>query len=192
MPGEHISHLYDMQKRLVKMLMVACVSSLMLTSCGGPKNLLIPHAVSTAPVSTIHDLGLKPGEFDILKTITETASVRCEYNGSLIKITAGDGDFSYKFMFDSKRGWELVNFNGAAELGYFSADLTEVETSAPRPEEFSRRVAMSRIIKAVTDYGADGIVEPIVTTVSNNMGDRTVEYTSTIRAKLVVVKPTGK
>ena len=181
-----------MQKLFAKILLVACVSPLMLTSCGGSKNLLIPHAVSTAPVSTIHDLGLKPGQFDILKTVTETASVRCQYKGNTIKITSGDGEFSYKFQFDKNKGWELASFQGSAELGYFSTDLTEVETEAPRPEEFSRRVAMSRIIKAVTDYSADGIVEPVVTTVSRNAGDRTVEYTSTVRAKLVVVKPTGK
>jgi len=181
-----------MQKQFVKILMAMCVMTLMLASCGGSRNLLIPHSVSTAPVSTIRDLGLKPGEFDILKTVSETASVRCEYKGSTIKITSGDGDFSYKFEFDPKTGWELDSFQGAAELGYFSADLTEVENHAPRPEEFSRRVAMARIIKAVTDYNADGIVEPVLTTVSRNEGDRTVEYTSTVRAKLVVVKPTGK
>ncbi len=163
----------------------------MLTSCGGPKNLLIPHAVSTAPVNTIHDLGLKPDQYDILKTVTETASVYCEYKGNTVKITSGDGDFSYKFQFDQKKGWKLASFQGAAELGYFSADLTEEESKTPRPEEFSRRVAMARIIKAVTDYKADGIVEPVVTTVSRDAGNHTVEFTSTVRAKLIVVKPTG-
>lgn len=160
----------------------------LLSSCGGTKNLLIPHSVSTAPVTSIHDLGLKEGQYDILRTVTESASVRCEYKGNTINIVSGDGDFYYKFEFDKNKGWRLNSFEGAADLGYFATDIEEVASEAPRPEEFSRRVAMAKIIKAVTDYGADGIIEPITVTNATNAGSRAVEYTSTVRAKLVVLK----
>jgi len=172
-------------------LVVLCVSVLcagLLSSCGGAKNLLIPHSVSTAPVTTIHDLGLKEGQYDILRTVSESASVRCEYKGNTINISSGDGEFYYRFKFDDKKGWRLDSFEGAADLGYFATDIDVVGSDAPRPEEFSRRVAMAKIIKAVTDYSADGIIEPITVTNATNAGNRAVEYTSTVRAKLVVVK----
>jgi len=184
-----------MQKYFGKnVLAVLCTSVLctgLLSSCGGAKNLLIPHSVSTAPVTTIHDLSLKEGQYDILRTVSESASVRCEYKGNTINIYSGDGEFSYKFKFDDKKGWRLASFDGAADLGYFATDIEEVASEAPRPEEFSRRVAMAKIIKAVSDYSADGIIEPITVTNSANVGSRTVEYTSTVRAKLVVVKPSN-
>lgn len=178
-------------KNSLAILAAAMMCAGMLSSCGGARNLLIPHAVSTGPVSTIHDLGLKSGQYDILNTVTETASVRCEYKGNTIRIVSGDGEFSYKFSFDEKKGWHLDSFQGAAALGYFATDIENVTSDVPRPEEFSRRVAMAKILKAVTDYNADGIVEPVVTTNATNAGDRTVEYTSTVRAKLVTVKPTN-
>jgi len=186
---------YSMQKNFAKkalaILSAAVVCGGMLSSCGGAKNLLIPHSVSTASVTTVSDLGLKQGQYDILNTVKETASVRCEYKGNAIRIESGDGDFSYKFSFDNKVGWRLDSFQGAASLGYFAADIEEAASYAPQPEEFSRRVAMAKIIKAVTDYGADGIVEPVIVTNATNVGDRKVEYTTTVRAKLVVVKPTN-
>jgi len=183
-----------MQKSFSKNALAALFASVLcaglLSSCGGAKNLLIPHSVSTSPVTTIQDLGLKQGQYDILRTVTEAASVRCEYKGNTINIVSGDGEFYYKFKFDDKKGWRLDSFEGAADLGYFAADMEEVASEAPRPEEFSRRVAMAKIIKAVTDYNADGIIEPVTVTNATNAGNRTVEYTSTVRAKLVVVKTT--
>ena len=160
----------------------------LLQSCGSQKNLLIPHSVSTAAVTTIKDLNLTKGQYDVLKTVTESASVICEYKGNAIKITSGDGDFSYNFSFDVKTGWRLTSFSGAASLGYFTEDYKEGETAAPIPEEFARRVAMARIISAAADYNADGIIEPITVTSATNAGNRKVEYRSTVRAKLISIK----
>ncbi len=168
---------------------IMAAASVLLPSCGSKKNMLIPHAVSTAAAVSVSDLNLKEGQFEILNTITETASITCEYLGNEIRII-GD-DFSYRFHFAPKSGWSLVRFSGAASLGYFADDVTPDQGGdIPRPEEFARRVAMARIIAAAADYGADGIIEPITYTTSSNSGRNAVEFTSTVRAKLISIKTT--
>ncbi len=164
--------------------------SLFMQSCGGSKSLIVPHSISTASAVKVSDLDLKAGQYEILQTIVETASITCEYKDKEIKIV-GD-DFSYRFEFNEKKGWSLKSFSGAASLGYFLTDVTNENTldNTPRPEEFSRRVAMARIINAASDFGADGIIEPITTTVSSDAGKRKVEFTSTVRAKLISIKKT--
>lgn len=181
-----------MQKHTLKNTITACVLAIagaaMLQSCGSEKNLLIPHSVSTAAVTTVKDLNLTKGQYDILQTITESASVTCEYRGNTIRINSGEGDFSYRFEFDKKAGWTLASFSGAAALGYFTDDYNDAPAAAPCPEEFARSVAMARIISAAADFGADGIVEPLTMTTASNAGNNKVEYRATVRAKLIVLK----
>lgn len=153
--------------------------------------MVVPYSVSTSGVTTVKDLDLKEGQYEILKTVSESASVVCEYKNDCIKIKDGEGLFSYTFQYDVKDGWKLKSFSGAAPLGFFTEDLNdnEVMTSIV-PEQFARRVAMSRIINSVVDYNADGILEPITVTSVSDAGDRKVEYRSTVRAKLISIKPT--
>ncbi len=162
----------------------------LMQSCGS-KSLIIPHSISTASAVKVSDLNLKEGQYEILQTIVETASITCEYKEQEIKIV-GD-DFNYHFIYDAKKkGWYVKSFSGAASLGYFSSDIQDenARDNFPRPEEFARRVAMARIINAASDYGADGIIEPVTTSVASNAGNRKVEYTSTVRAKLIAIKKT--
>lgn len=163
-----------------------------LTSCFSSRSyLVIPHSVSSASAVTVDNLNLKRGEYDVLNSITETASVLCEYKGSEIRISGDSNAFEYVFDL-TKNGWILKSFYGAASLGYFSTDLISVNQEIPDAEEFARRVAMARIIQAAKDYKADGIVEPIVISSANNAGKNKIEYVSTITAKLITIKPTGK
>lgn len=175
---------------LVAAIAVACGS--MLVSCGsGRRALVVPYAVSTAASTSIEHLDLKPGQYDVLKVVDETASVSVKYGNNSIKITDSEGSFSYEFKFDMKSGWRLKYFSGAAEMGYFTSDYTSSDpiNLVTNPDEFARRLAMARVIKAAGDYHADGILEPITTTTTNNGGKNTVVYTSTVRAKLVIIKP---
>ncbi|MCH5346457.1 MAG: hypothetical protein J1E63_05070 [Muribaculaceae bacterium] len=176
--------------KLKLLLLAASISMvLMLQSCGsGREYLVIPHSVSTVSSVGFADLKLKADEYQILKTISETATVKCQFKKNEIKVTGGDGDFTYTFHFDSKSGWALSKFSGAASLGYFAPDLTEEVYSVPNVEEFSRRVAIARIISAVTDYHADAVIEPVTVTRVNNLGNNTIEYTTTVSAKLIVIK----
>lgn len=162
----------------------------LLTSCSGSRSyLVIPHAVSTASAVSVDNLNLSKGDYEVLNTITETASVICEYKNNIIRITSGDNDFAYVFS-KGKDGWTLSAFSGAASLGYFTSDYQHNRAEVPDGEEFSRRVAMARIIRAAKDYNADGVVEPVVISRVNNIGKNKVEFISTVSAKLISIKPT--
>lgn len=162
-------------------------SASLLTSCGGQKALIIPRAISTAEAVSVKDLDMQRGDYDILNTITETASVRCEYHKDEIRIISSDGDFSYRFKFDPKSGWKLESFSGVASFGYLTSDINN-QFSLPDPEEFARRSAIARIISALKDYGADGVIEPVTTTIASQSGRNAVEFKAKVSAKLIKLK----
>ena len=162
-----------------------------LTSCGGARNLVVPHAVNSADAIPASALNLKKGDYDILASVSESASVTAQYSGTSLKITSGDGDFSYVFAYDKKAGWSLRKFSGTATFGYLQSDANSPQ-EMPEAEEFARRVAISRLIETVKDYGADGVLEPIITTRVSNAGHNTVEYQATATAKIVKIHSTTK
>ncbi|MDE5811942.1 MAG: hypothetical protein K2G64_00975 [Muribaculaceae bacterium] len=164
---------------------------LTLASCSGPRNLIVPHAVNSADAISVAGLNLQKGDYDILASVTETASVTAKYTGNSLVITSGDGDFAYYFNFNPKKGWTLNRFSGAATLGYFLSDA-QSPSEMPEAEEFARRVAIARLIETVKDYGADGVLEPIITTRASNAGNRVIEYQASATAKIVKIHPTTK
>ena len=181
-----------MKALLLKGFFAAVTAMVLLgvTSCSSGRNyLVIPHSVSSASAVTIDNLNLSKGDYEVLNSITETASVLCEYSGKQIKISGDSGAFAYIFTLKDG-GWILTYFTGAASLGYFTSDLKENESTIPNAEEFARRVAMARIINAAKDYQADGVVEPVIISSANNVGKNTIEYVSTVTAKLISIKTT--
>ncbi len=154
--------------------------------------MVIPHSVSSASAVTVENLNLNKGDYQVLNTITETASVLCEYKGKEIRISGDSGAFYYIFRQSGiGGGWTLHKFKGAASLGYFTSDLVNNSSQLlPDAEEFARRVAMARIIKAAKDYKADGVVEPVVISSANNVGKNKIEYISTVSAKLISIQTT--
>lgn len=161
---------------------------LILASCGGEKTLVIPHAVSSADAISLKDLNLKRGDYEVLSTVSESATVACTYKSAEIIINGVDDGFMYKFKFDKNNGWKLDSYSGIVTFGYFVSDLTKEMSNVPNPEEFSRRLAAARLINAVKDYDADGIIEPVTTTMVSQNGKNTVEFTTKVSAKLVKIK----
>lgn len=161
-----------------------------ISSCNSTKNLIVPHSVSTAEAVPAQALNLKKGDYDIMASISTNASVTVKYSGNSMVITSGDGDFSYHFSFDKKSGWTLNKFKGTANFGYLLPEGTGF-TDMPEAEEFARRVAIARLIEEVKDYGADGVLEPIVTTRASNSGNRTVEYQANVTAKIIKIHTTA-
>lgn len=169
---------------------MACAAFLFLTSCGGQKNLIIPHAVSTANAISMGSLNLNKGQYEILNTVTETASVSVKYSYNGMTIKSLEGDFAYWFGFKPKTGWYLNKFSGTAQFGYL-ANEPGINSDFPDAEEFARRVAISKLIDVIKDYGADGALEPIVTTRATNSGKNEVEYHATASAKIVKIHSTN-
>lgn len=180
-----------MKKSFLSFALVA-VLVLSLSSCRGSKSLIVPHAISTVDATPVAALNLKPGDYDIFASVTTTASVNVKYGRYELKIQSGDGDFSYKFKFDSKEGWSLDRFSGVANLGYLTTDISTSADELPNAEEFARRVAIGRLIEIVKDYGADGVLEPVVTTKATDVGGSTIEYQATVTAKIVKIHSTAK
>lgn len=169
---------------------VAATIALSMSSCSGVRNLVVPHAVSTADAIPAAALNLVKGDYDILTSVTETASVTAKYTGTALTVASGEGDFAYYFTYDKKAGWSLRKFSGTATFGYLQSDVSSPE-AMPEAEEFARRVAIARLIETVKDYGADGVLEPIVTTRVSNVGNNKVEYQASVTAKIVKIHPTA-
>lgn len=178
-----------MNKKIILASAILAAVTLM-TSCGGQKNLIIPRAVSSADAISVGALNLQKGDYDILNTVTETASVTATYSRTSLKLTSGSGEFSYQFKFDKSIGWTLTSFHGTATFGYLLQDAS-YRIELPNAEEFARRVAIARLIEIVKDYGADGVLEPIVTTRASNAGKNIVEYQATVTAKIVKIHTTN-
>lgn len=174
------------------MMAASALCALAMTSCGGHKNLIVPHSVSNASAIGIQGLNLQKGGYEILAPVSESASVTVEYRGNKMVIKSGEGDFSYTFCFDKKAGWYLDTFQGIAPFGYLMSDITEGDVELPKGEEFARRVAVAKLIDAIKDYSGDGALEPIITTRASNVGNKKVEYSATATAKIVKIKPTTK
>lgn len=179
-----------MDKSKILLCAIAISSAFIMWSCKGTRNLIVPHAVSTADAIPAAALNLTKGNYDIMASVTETASVTARYSGTSMTIESGDGDFVYWFIYD-KNGWSLRKFKGTATFGYLQTETKSFE-EMPQAEEFARRVAIARLIETVKDYGADGVLEPIVTTRASNAGHNTVEYQASVTAKIVKIHPTTK
>lgn len=183
----------SIMKAFFKSVLVAAatfISIFGLSSCKSSRSyLVIPHSVSSASAVTVENLNLSKDDYNVLNSITETASVLYENQGNQIKISDNNGEFSYIFKF-TPTGWVLSSFKGAASLGYFSSDLISQINEVPNAEEFARRAAIARIIRAAKDYQADGIVEPMIISSADNVGKNKIEYTSTVSAKLISINVT--
>lgn len=177
-------------KKIFSVFIIA-LTLVSLSSCGGQKNLIIPRAVSTVDAIPAVALNLTKGEYDILNSVTESASITATYDNSSLKIVSSDGEFSYSFKFEPKSGWHLAKFSGTATFGYMLQD-TRGGVEFPDAEEFARRVAIARLIDVVKDYNADGVLEPIVTTRASNVQYNVVEYQATVTAKIVKIHTTTK
>lgn len=174
--------------RKILFLSVSLFFLLGVSSCGKKNYLLVPHSVSEIHPVLVKDLDLSRQDYIILKNVTETSSVVCKYEGKSLTISDSDGVFRYKFKFDDKTGWNLSSFSGIASFGYFTDDFEPKEIESLSGEEFARRQAMAKVIAAARDYDADGVIEPVITTTAVNLGHNEVEYTSTVSAKLIVIK----
>lgn len=181
-----------MNKKFLFLASALLMTLATLTSCNSQKSLIVPRSVSSVEAIPVAALNLQKGGYDILQSVTETASVSAQYGGDILKVQDGNGEFSYTFRFDKKAGWVLDKFSGTANFGYLLSDVENNAEALPDAEEFACRVAIARLIDSVKDFGADGVISPVVTTRATNAGHKKVEYQATVTAKIVKIKPTAK
>ncbi len=163
------------------------------TSCSSNKLLIIPKAVNTVNAVSLKELNLERKDYDILNTVTAEATiVYSEGNGGNIRrINCPDEDFSLTHSYHKKTGWHCT-FRGIVKLGYLANDYSLPNEMIANPEEVARRLAIYRLINQANLVGADGVIEPIISTsVDNAKSGKTtnsVVFKSTVSAKLIKLK----
>lgn len=177
-----------MKKILVcTILLLACVSAF-----GKKKAFVIPKAVNTVNVVSLKELNLTHGDYQILNTITAEAAIVYTENkkGSVCTMRGVDEDFHITYAFDNEGHLESENFSGVLRFGYLYNDY-KINEGVVYPEEMARRLAIYRLINIVQLQGADGVIEPVISTnIENTQNKRECILKTTVRAKLVKLNST--
>lgn len=169
--------------------LVAAVFSM--TSCFGPKKVsqrMVPKAINTINSVGLEELNLKHGtDYTVVKTVTAEATILYseQKRGEQITIKEENDEFKLVYQFDSNQEkWYLVDFDGIARFGFFSNDYGNVSLRNVNPEDVVRRLAIYRLINASKVRGADGVIEPVISTNFEKRGKEIV-FKTTVSAKLI-------
>lgn len=166
----------------MKKIVFLIVVSALLASCG-TQQLIVPKALNTVNSVSLDELNLERGDYDILNTVSAEAIVIYRERGSRIEIIDQNNEFSLIYI-KGKTGWRLEH-SGILKLGYLSNDYRGETVSLIQPEEIVRRLAMYRLINVAKANGADGIIEPIVSTNVEQTGKNDILYKTTVEAKII-------
>ena len=153
-----------------------------LSSCGGSKTLVLPRAVNTVNAVGLSELNLERNDYQILDRITAEASVVYKETSGTVKLSddAGECEVTYK---KTPMGLTMRKFKGFFKMGYLHNDYSSVNYN--NPEEFARRLAIYRLINMSNEMGADGIVEPVISTNIAQEGKNTIIFKTTVSGKIV-------
>ena len=180
------------KKLIIASMTMACMFTM--TSCFGPKKMtqrIVPTAVNTINSVGLSELNLKHGtDYTIVNTVTAEATIlyREQQKGSKITIKEVNNEFEITFEFDSEQEkWYRTDFEGIARFGFFSNDDFNQNYSMIYPENVVRNLAMYRIINQAKVRGADGIIEPVVSTNVEQQG-KDIVFKTTATAKLIKLK----
>lgn len=168
-------------------LAFALALSMVIFSCRSSEEVtrIVPTAVSSVSrVVTMEDLNLNKDNCQIINTETAEAVVYYEEDDDdEFEIGEANGEFVLKYEKDDENGWK-IKYSGIVKYGALSNNYIVDYDNA---YAIVRGLATYRLINAVQEQGADGIIEPIVTVKVGQEGKRVI-YTANISAKLVKIK----
>lgn len=174
----------------------ACI--LTLTSCGLSKKMsqrIVPTAVNTINSVRLDELNLKHGtDYTIVNTVTADATILYteQRKGEQVTIKEENGECKLVYQWDNQDyKWKLVDFDGIARFGFLSNDEGRVSLREINPENTARNLAIYRLINASKVRGADGVVEPVISTNVEQRGKEIV-FKTTVSAKLIKLKTDAK
>lgn len=180
----------------IAVVMGVCIFTM--TSCFGPKKMtqmIIPQAVNTINSVNLSELNLTHGtDYTIMNTITAEAIVLYseQRKGQVVTIKEENDEFSIVYTFDSEtQTWARTNFNGIARFGYLSNDYGQTFSLSINPEYVVRNIAIYRLINQAKVRGADGVIEPIVSTNVEQRG-KDIVFKTTVSAKMIKLKTDAK
>ena len=182
-----------MRKYLLCIL--AVVTIVITTSCSSVH--VIPKAKSTVNAITLKELNLTNSDYTILNTISESAIISVTYYANeQIDVRDAENTFSYTLAKNkSTKGTYIpIKQKGVIRAGFLSNDYGIVDMD--NPEDMARCLAIYRLINRSQELGADGLVEPVISTniegTSGFGGELTVSYKTTVSAKPIKLRVTGK
>lgn len=183
----------------IKFLIILAAVSMSLNSCflmkkSTPK-MIIPEAVNTINSVQLRELNLKHGsDYTILNTVTAEATVIFSTQRKSYQITIEEENKEFKVVwkYDSDNDkWYCADYEGIARFGYLSNDYSATHTDWIAPEYTARNLAIYRLINASKVRGADGVIEPIISTNVEERG-KDIYFKTTVSAKLIKLKTDAK
>lgn len=181
-------------RKIIIGLFVAALA--VMTSCSSVR--IVPQAKSTVNAVSLSDLRLSNADYSVLNTISADATISVTYHSdNSIEVRDVDNTFFYKLRPIGKKGsggYMLDNTSGVIRVGFLSNDSGSIDLTCP--EDVARGVSLYRIIGMSQQMGADGLIEPVISTniegTSGLGGRMTVIFKTTVSAKPVKLKVTGK
>lgn len=169
---------------LVSVLLVGLIN----TSCKTiQRTYIVPNAINTVNSINLDELNLVAGDYEILNTITGEAIIKATIKKNKAEIHENNGEFSLYYK-DNGLGMMLLNkYSGVVRQGYLDNVYQRTNFNEFNPEIIAIRLASYRAINIAQQYGSDGLIEPIIATKAEQIGDEII-YRTTVTAKLVQLK----
>ncbi len=163
----------------------AFIAMVTFSSCSAPKALVLPTAINTVNSVNLSELNLERADYQVLDRISAEASIVYKESNGGVKLTDDSGECEVTYS-KTEMGLQMRKFKGFFKMGYLHNDYGNVNYN--NPEEFARRLAIYRLINAANEMGADGIIEPIISTNVAQEGKNTVIFKTTVSGKVVKLK----
>ncbi len=173
----------------ILVVMIAVLVLFVPNVSGRKRATTVPQATNTVNSIRFSELNLEATDYTIMKTITAEAKIVYETNrsGDKIKIKEANSEFLLNYERDDD-GITLKSFEGVVRVGYLTNDdLRGDPTYYYQPESLARSLAIYRLINQANANGADGVVEPIISTNVEQVGNALV-FLTTVSAKIVRIK----
>ncbi|MBD5320353.1 MAG: hypothetical protein HDS07_05605 [Bacteroides sp.] len=168
---------------------IPVIGLILISSCGTTtKTPFIPKATNTVNTVYFKDLNLTGGEYEILNKVTATATIKVRYKSSNeIIVQAPDDDFTIVYK-GGDGNWRIDKSVGVACFGYLVNDDALMSKTFFSVDDIVRRLAIYRLINEVQQQGADGIIEPTVSTNAVQSGKKVFTLTTRAEGRLVRLK----
>ena len=83
------------------------------------------------------------------------------------------------------------DFEGIARFGFLSNDYGYINTNKVSPEYIVRNLAIYRLVNQAKVRGADGVIEPVISTNAEGSGN-TIIFKTTVSAKMMKLNSDAK
>ena len=187
-----------MHKKILFLTTIIIVSALLTNTCVAQKvkkSTMMPQAINTINSVYLDELNLKHGtDYTIINTATAEATVIfiIKRKGKEITIREENNEFELIYQYDKDdKDFQLIDYEGIARFGFLSNDYGYTFIDYASPEYIVRNLAIYRLINAAKVRGADGVIEPVISTNVEQRG-KDIVFKTTASAKLIKLSTDSK